>query len=120
MTEQEVKDFVLNLTYEDIQDENGIDLTLIDLSRSATERLHRLESFHAEMKRLRGEEGMIDPDLKLGEMLDKLHEQEVEFVIVGGVAASLNGSELYTGDLDVCCRMTEQNMARFANVLRSM
>lgn len=120
MTDQEVKDFLLNRTYEDVQDENGIDLTLIDLSLSATDRLRKLESFHAQMNRLKREGDMIDPDLKLGEILNKLHEEGVEFVIVGGVAASLNGSELLTSDLDVCCRMTEQNMTRFANVLRSI
>src|SRR5437879_2726851 len=101
MTDQEVKDFLLNRTYEDVQDENGIDLTLIDLSLSATDRLRKLESFHAEMNRLTQEGNMINPDLKLREILEKLHEQRVEFVIVGGVAASLNGSPLLTEDLDV-------------------
>jgi hypothetical protein len=119
MTEQEVKDFLMSRTYEDVQDENGIDLTLIDLSLSATERLRKLESFHAQFNRIRGD-GVISPDLKLREILESLREQRVEFVIVGGVAASLTGSPILTEDLDVCCRMTEENMARFAAAIRPM
>lgn len=51
--------------------------------------------------------------LKLKELLERLHAERVEFVIIGGVAAMLNGSTLPTKDLDVCCDMTEENMARF-------
>ena len=39
---------------------------------------------------------------------------------MGGIAAWLHGSELLTRDLDVCCRMTEENMARFASAIRTM
>src|SRR5436190_16658694 len=101
MTEQEVKDFVLNLTYEDVQDENGIDLTQIDgrLSASATDRARQLESFVALMNRQKQGHEMVDPDLKLREILEQLQSEGVEFVIVGGVAAWLNGSELLTRDL---------------------
>ncbi|HEX3358593.1 MAG TPA: hypothetical protein VHS31_16580 [Tepidisphaeraceae bacterium] len=41
-------------------------------------------------------------------------------MIVGGVAAWLNGSSLATNDLDVCCRMTEENMARFIEAIRPL
>ena len=122
MTEQEVSNFVLNLTYEDVQDENGIDLTQIDgrLSTSPTDRVRQLESFVELMNRQKQGNEMIDPDLKLREILELLQREGVEFVIVGGVAAWLNGSELPTRDLDVCCRMTEENMSRFANAIRAM
>jgi hypothetical protein len=51
--------------------------------------------------------------LKLRELLARLTDAGVEYVIVGGIAARLNGSTLPTEDLDVCCRMTPENMARF-------
>ncbi|MGB7159374.1 MAG: hypothetical protein WBD40_15005 [Tepidisphaeraceae bacterium] len=51
--------------------------------------------------------------LKLRELLERLHAADVEFVIVGGVAARVNGSTLPTEDLDVCCDMSEKNMTRF-------
>lgn len=51
--------------------------------------------------------------LKLRELLERLHAADVEFVIVGGVAARVNGSTLPTEDLDVCCDMSEENMIRF-------
>lgn len=46
MTDQELKQ-LLNLTYQDVQDENGIDVTQIDhlLSLSPTDRLRTLEEF---------------------------------------------------------------------------
>jgi hypothetical protein len=51
--------------------------------------------------------------LKLRELLERLHAAGVEFVIVGGVAARVNGSTLPTEDLDVCCEMSQENMTRF-------
>src|SRR5690242_11155700 len=58
--------------------------------------------------------------LKLIELLETLHLAGVEFVIVGGIAARLNGSTLPTEDLDVCCRMTEANMERVGRVLQTI
>ena len=51
------------------------------------------------------------------ELLSKLSSTGVDYVIVGGAAASLHGSTLYTDDLDVCCPMTEDNMARLIDAL---
>jgi len=59
-------------------------------------------------------------ELQLRELLERLHNEGVEFIIIGGVAAWLNGSTLGTQDLDVCCRMTEENMARFIEVIRAL
>lgn len=58
--------------------------------------------------------------LKLRELIERLHTAGVEFVVVGGIAARFNGSTLTTDDLDVCCRMTEENMARFIEVIRPL
>lgn len=45
-------------------------------------------------------------------LLRRLNEHQVEFVVIGGVAASLLGSPVVTYDLDVCVPMTETNVAR--------
>lgn len=55
--------------------------------------------------------------LNLREILERLHAAGVEFVIVGGVAARVNGSTLPTEDLDVCCDMSEENMTRFVDAI---
>lgn len=41
----------------------------------------------------------------------------VEFVIVGGVAATVHGSSYVTDDLDICYARTEVNLARLAAAL---
>lgn len=55
--------------------------------------------------------------VQIRELLSKLSSAGVDYVIVGGTAASLHGSTLYTDDLDVCCPMTEDNMARLVDAL---
>ena len=57
---------------------------------------------------------------EIPELILRLNSAEVEFVIVGGVAANLHGSPLLTGDLDICCPMTPQNMQRFINAIGSL
>jgi hypothetical protein len=47
----------------------------------------------------------------------KLVEAQVEFVVVGGVSAVLQGVPLTTIDLDICYRRTPENVERLANVL---
>jgi hypothetical protein len=51
------------------------------------------------------------------EMLSRLNNAGFEYVVVGGVAATFHGSPYSTVDLDVCCRMTEENMARLLTVI---
>lgn len=53
-------------------------------------------------------------------ILRTLVEHRVEFVLVGGVAATLHGSNLRTGDVDVCPRRTRANLARLSTVLREL
>jgi hypothetical protein len=53
----------------------------------------------------------------LRELLARLHDAGVEFVIVGDVAARLNGSSLPTDDFDICCRMNDENMTRLSGLL---
>jgi predicted nucleotidyltransferase len=56
---------------------------------------------------------MID----LKEMLLLLHDHQVEFVIIGGVAANLLGAVRPTFDLDLCYSRTPANLARLAGAL---
>ena len=53
----------------------------------------------------------------LEEMVSRLTKAEVEFVIVGGVSAVLQGSPITTRDLDVCYRRTPANITRLVSAL---
>src|SRR5262249_51527400 len=50
--------------------------------------------------------------VQMRELLTRLCSADLEFAIVGGVAARLHGSTYPTEDLDICCPMSEANMAR--------
>jgi hypothetical protein len=50
-------------------------------------------------------------------MILKLADAQVEFVVVGGVSAVLQGVPITTVDLDVCYRRTPANIARLVQVL---
>ncbi len=52
-----------------------------------------------------------------GRLLACLTEAEVEFVVVGGFAATAHGSAHVTVDLDVVYRRTEENHRRLADAL---
>ncbi len=42
----------------------------------------------------------------LSDLLQRLHDHDVEFVLVGGFAAVLHGSMQVTQDLDICCHFS--------------
>jgi hypothetical protein len=63
---------------------------------------------------------MTIPRFQPEEILRILIELEVEFVIIGGVAGTLYGSNLRTGDLDICPRRTPVNLNRLAEALARM
>lgn len=46
-----------------------------------------------------------------------LAQGDVEFIVVGGVAARAHGSARLTNDLDVVYRRTPENIARLASAL---
>ena len=54
------------------------------------------------------------------ESLRRLKENEVEFIVIGGVAASLLGSPMPTLDVDVCAPMDDRNLERILNALRDV
>lgn len=53
----------------------------------------------------------------LNEIIRILTEAQVEFVIVGGISAVLQGAPVVTRDLDICYRRTAENHARLAKAL---
>jgi predicted nucleotidyltransferase len=50
--------------------------------------------------------------------LKALIEREVNFVIVGGYAATLHGASYLTRDLDICYERTPENMKRVVSALQ--
>lgn len=53
-------------------------------------------------------------------LLLRLQEQQVEFVIIGGVCGVLHGVSLVTQDLDVCCRFTAENLRRIEAAVKDL
>ena len=51
---------------------------------------------------------MID----INRLLQRLCDSDIDFVIVGGFAATLHGSSLVTRDLDVCAILSSENVAK--------
>lgn len=51
------------------------------------------------------------------EIVKRLAAEGVEYVIVGGVSAVLQGATITTRDLDICYRRTPANTARLARAL---
>jgi predicted nucleotidyltransferase len=56
--------------------------------------------------------------ISIREVLETLARHRVEFIIVGGVAATIHGSARVTQDLDVVYARSEANLARLAAALR--
>ena len=50
--------------------------------------------------------------LQLNQLLARLLQAEVEFVLVGGLAAAIHGSSLNTRDVDICIRLSAENLMR--------
>lgn len=57
---------------------------------------------------------------RFAELLRVLHDHGVEFVVVGGVAAVLEGAPLSTFDLDIVPRWSPENLDRLAAALQSL
>lgn len=50
-------------------------------------------------------------------LINRLYDESVEFIIVGGVAGALHGATRSTRDLDVVYRRTPENMIRVVRAL---
>ena len=53
-------------------------------------------------------------------MLSILERNGVEYVLIGGLAATLHGSPLRTGDADICPASNHENLDRLAAALTAM
>jgi hypothetical protein len=51
------------------------------------------------------------------EILKRLHDHQVKFVIVGGLAGVAHGSSLVTEDVDVCAPLDRTNLAKILAAL---
>ncbi len=60
---------------------------------------------------------MAAAELKFDEILGVLIRNEVEFIVVGGIAAILQGSPLTTEDVDVVYLNSEENILRLTKAL---
>ncbi len=54
------------------------------------------------------------------EMFRVLARHKVAYVLIGGVAATLHGSNLRTGDVDICPARSKENLKRLAEALLEM
>jgi predicted nucleotidyltransferase len=52
------------------------------------------------------------------DLLRRLVEQDVEFVLVGGMAAAAHGSSVVTEDVDICIRFDLATLTRLLKALR--
>jgi predicted nucleotidyltransferase len=53
-------------------------------------------------------------------LLSRLKEQNVEFVIIGGLCGVLHGASLVTLDLDICCRFNRENLSRIEAAVKDL
>lgn len=53
-------------------------------------------------------------------LIGALASQEVDFIVVGGLAATVHGSARLTQDIDVVYRRTDLNLARLATALEPL
>jgi predicted nucleotidyltransferase len=57
---------------------------------------------------------------ELHNLLQRLSDAGIDFVVVGGVAAVLHGSSMVTRDLDVCAELTGQNLRKLREAFRDL
>jgi predicted nucleotidyltransferase len=60
------------------------------------------------------------PKSELVRVAEILERHQVEFIVIGGQAESLYGSDRITMDVDICYRRTRENMQRLAEALREI
>ena len=58
--------------------------------------------------------------VRFGALLRSLVEGDVDFIVVGGVAAVLEGAPVSTFDLDIVYSLDEQNLLRLEGVLKDL
>jgi hypothetical protein len=58
--------------------------------------------------------------VRLSQLLQRLCDSDIEFVVVGGFAGLLHGSTLVTRDLDVCALLSRADVAMLRECLRDL
>ena len=56
----------------------------------------------------------------LNQLILRLIDAKIEFVVIGGFAGVLHGSDHVTQDLDICAVLTEANIERLREVLKDL
>ncbi|MBN2018939.1 MAG: hypothetical protein JW749_01800 [Sedimentisphaerales bacterium] len=51
------------------------------------------------------------------EILKRLTQAEVSFVVIGGFAATVYGCTIVTQDIDICCEFSAENLSRLQKAL---
>ena len=57
---------------------------------------------------------------ELTEILRRLHDAQVEFSVIGGFAARSYGVSYVTDDVDVCVRLTYENLKKIENAFKDV
>lgn len=63
---------------------------------------------------------MTEPSFQPVSILHVLLDHGVHFVMIGGLAASVRGSPVITGDIDICHARDRPNLERLAAALRAL
>ncbi len=69
---------------------------------------------------MRGRYPRLSDVLGAERILRALADHDVEHVLIGALAATIHGSPLRTGDVDVCPRPTARNLRNLATALRAL
>jgi predicted nucleotidyltransferase len=113
-----------------VYDENGIDLTTLcrNLTHSLEERLEnnaRAAAFFEVLQQAAARDKSTPTSTRpfmfdTAVLLRALTENKVEFVIIGGVAMVLHGSNHVTRDMDICYKRTPENLAALSAALTAL
>lgn len=60
------------------------------------------------------------PALDLSALLQKLNDAQIEFILVGGLAAVVQGAPITTFDLDIVHHRSDKNIKRLFKLLKSL
>lgn len=60
----------------------------------------------------------MNPNLKA--LLERLLAHNVDFVLMGGFAASVHGCTVVTQDIDICAAITEEEVAKLREALKDL
>jgi len=52
-------------------------------------------------------------------LVDRLFDAGVEFVIIGGLAGIIHGSTRTTQDIDICCKFTPENLFKLFTAIKN-